>query len=46
MRQLLLVALLLSIGVAAPRAQDALTTNQRDTDLIQLASRYAKFYAP
>ena len=46
MRQLVLVALLLSIGIAAPRAQDALTTNQRDTDLIQLASRYAKFYAP
>ena len=46
MRRSVLVALLLTIGIAAPRAQDALTANQRDTDLIQLASRYAKFYAP
>jgi len=46
MRRFVLVALLLTIGIAAPRAQDALTANQRDTDLIQLASRYAKWYAP
>ena len=32
--------------VAAPRAQDALTANQREANLIQLASTYAKNYAP
>ena len=41
-----LVALLLSLGVAAPRAQRALTADQRDADMTQLASMYAKEYAP
>jgi len=38
--------MLLATSVAAPIAQDALTTNQRDTDLVQLASMFAKNYAP
>jgi peptidase S41-like protein/PDZ domain-containing protein len=46
MRRLALVALLLTIGVAALRAQRELTADQRDADLIQLASMYAKIYAP
>ena len=46
MRRVVLVTLVLTIGVAAPRAQDALTANQREADLIQLASTYAKNYAP
>jgi len=47
MRRLFLVAMLLSaICVATPGAQQALTTNQRDTDLVQLASTFAKQYAP
>src|SRR5438552_466625 len=46
MRRFVPVALLLTIGVAAPRAQDALTADQRQADLIQLASTYAKNYAP
>lgn len=46
MRRFALVALLLTIGVAAPRAQQDLTADQRDADLIQLANRFAKDYAP
>ena len=46
MRRFVLAAMLLAIGVAAPGAQEALTTNQRDTDLAQLASMFAKHYAP
>ena len=46
MSRLALVALLLTIGAAAPRAQQALTADQRDADLIQLASMFAKEYAP
>ncbi len=46
MRRFVAVALLLTFGVAAPRAQDALTADQREADLIQLASTYAKNYAP
>jgi Peptidase family S41/PDZ domain len=46
MRRVVLVALLLTIGVAAPRAQNALTADQRQADLIQLASTFAKNYAP
>lgn len=45
MRRFALVALLLTIGVAAPRAQRDMTADQRDADLIQLASIYAKVYA-
>ena len=46
MHRLVLVALLSAICVATPGAQEALTTNQRDADLVQLASMYAKHYAP
>ena len=46
MRRIAFVALLLTIGAAAPRAQRDLTADQRDADLIQLANRYAKDYAP
>ena len=46
MRRVVLAALLLATSVAAPTAQDALTTNQREADLSQLASMYAKNYAP
>jgi C-terminal processing protease CtpA/Prc len=46
MRPLVLVALLSALCVAAPGAQETLTTNQRDTDLVQLASMFAKQYAP
>jgi hypothetical protein len=46
MRRLSLAILLLTICVTAPRAQEAITTNQRNTDLIQLAGMYAKNYAP
>ncbi len=46
MRRVVLAAMLLAISVAAPTAQDALTTNQRDTDLVQLANMFAKNYAP
>lgn len=46
MRRYAFVALLLTIGVAAPRAQRDLTADQRDADLIQLANTFAKNYAP
>src|SRR5262245_39719296 len=46
MHRVALVALLLTIGVAAPRAQQGLTANQREAELIQLASTYAKDYSP
>src|SRR5437870_8935250 len=46
MRRVVLVTLVLTIGVAAPRAQDALTANQREADLVRLASTLAKNYAP
>ena len=46
MRRLALVGLLLTVGVAAPRAQRELTADQRDADLNQLAAMYAKEYAP
>jgi len=46
MPRLALVAVLLTIGVAAPRAQQVLTADQRDADMTQLASMFAKEYAP
>lgn len=46
MHRLLLVGILSAVCVATPGAQEALTTNQRDRDLVQLASMYAKQYAP
>jgi hypothetical protein len=46
MRRFALIALLLTIGVVVPRAQQQLTADQRDADLIQLANMFAKNYAP
>jgi hypothetical protein len=46
MRRVVLVAMLLALSVAAPDAQEALTTNQRDRDLVQLANMFPKNYAP
>ena len=46
MRQPWLVVLALIAAVPAARAQDALTVAQRNADLNQLASFYAKNYAP
>jgi peptidase S41-like protein/PDZ domain-containing protein len=46
MHRLVLVVVLSAIGVAGPVAQEALTTKQRDADFVQLASIYAKQYAP
>jgi hypothetical protein len=39
-------ALLLTLSVASAHAQDALTREQRISDLTQLASQYAKNYGP
>jgi hypothetical protein len=46
MRRLWFAVLLLTMSAAAVHAQDALTSNQREADLTQLASFYAKNYAP
>ena len=46
MYRFVLVAMLSGICVATPGAQEALNTKQRDSDLVQLASIYAKQYAP
>jgi hypothetical protein len=46
MHRLVLVAMLSALCVAPPGAQEALTTKQRDRDLVLLASIYAKQYAP
>ena len=46
MRRLALVALLLTTVVTSAGAQQGLTADQRDADLTQLASMYAKNYAP
>ena len=45
-RSAALVAMLSALWVATPGAQEALTKNQRDADLVQLASTFAKQYAP
>ena len=45
MRRIALVPLLLTLGVTAAHAQ-GLTADQRDADLTQRASTYAKNYAP
>src|SRR5262245_53901502 len=45
-RRLWLTVLLLGLLVTTPRAQSALTTSQRDTDLNQIASFYDKNYGP
>ena len=44
--RLAVVGLLLTIGAAVPRAQQALTADQRDADMTQLANMFAKQYAP
>jgi hypothetical protein len=46
MRQLSCVVLVAIMSVAGARAQDGLTASQRTADLNQLASFYAKNYAP
>jgi len=46
MRRVVVAAMLVAICSAVPAAQEALTNNQRDADLVQLASWYAKNYAP
>jgi hypothetical protein len=46
MRRIGLLALCLTVFSTAPRAQDALTREQRISDLTQLASQYAKNYGP
>lgn len=46
MRRISLVVLSLTLVTAAPRAQEALTNQQRIADLTQLANQYAKNYGP
>src|SRR5829696_8395916 len=46
MRRISVAVLLLSLAAATAQAQDALTRDQRRSDLIQLASQYAKNYGP
>lgn len=46
MRRALVAVLLLNLSVTAAFAQDALTRDQRISDLTQLASQYAKNYGP
>ena len=46
MRRFAVGLLLVTCFVSTPRAQDALTRDQRNADLTQLASQYAKNYGP
>src|SRR5262249_39676098 len=46
MRRVAVAAVLLAISGTVPGAQEALTKNQRNADLAQLAGMYAKNYAP
>ncbi len=46
MRRALIAVLLLTLSVTTPRAQEALTSDQRISDLTELAAFYAKNYAP
>ena len=46
MRRVVVAAIFLAIAGAVPGAQEAITQNQRDTDLVQLANMYGKNYAP
>jgi peptidase S41-like protein/PDZ domain-containing protein len=46
MRRLCLAVLFLSLAASAVHAQEALTRQQRISDLTQLASQYAKNYGP
>jgi hypothetical protein len=46
MRRFGVTLLLLALSITAAHAQDALTRDQRISDLSQLASQYAKNYGP
>ena len=46
MRRVLITVLLLILSVTTPRAQEALTSDQRISDLTEIAAFYAKNYAP
>src|SRR6476469_11089945 len=46
MRRIGVILLLVTFFTTTPRAQDALTRDQRNSDLTQLASQYAKNYGP
>src|SRR5436190_5498442 len=46
MRRVLIAVLLLMLSITTPRAQEALTSDQRIADLTELAAFYAKNYAP
>jgi Peptidase family S41/PDZ domain len=46
MRRFSITVLLLALSITAAHAQDALTRDQRISDLSQLASQYAKNYGP
>ncbi len=46
MRRVVVAAMFLAIAGAVPGAQEAITQNQRDADLVQLANMYGKNYAP
>src|SRR4051794_3366281 len=46
MRRVVVAAMLVAICSAVPGAQGALTNNQRDADLVQLANLFAKQYGP
>ena len=46
MRRFSVAALLLILSITSAHAQDALTRDQRISDLTQLASQYAKNYGP
>ena len=46
MRRFSVAVLLLTVSVTVPRAQEAMSRDQRNADLTQLASFYAKNYGP
>ena len=46
MRRTLVAMVFLTLSVSSPRAQDAVTSQQRISDLTELAAFYAKNYAP
>ena len=46
MRRITVLVLCLTVFSTTPRAQEALTREQRIADLTQLASQYAKNYGP
>src|SRR5262249_43952399 len=45
-RRLSVAVLLFTVSISNARAQDALTRDQRNSDLTELASQYAKNYGP